>query len=499
MNQLLITSDQQHYLTLGVLNPEIKTPNLDKLAASGMLFERAYCPNPTCTPTRATIITGQYPSQHGAWTLGTKLPESALTIGDLFHKAGYATGLIGKAHFQPLYGTEEFPSLEAYPVLQDLTFWKHYKDPFYGFRHVELARNHTDESHVGQHYALWMEEKGLKNWRDHFSKPTGNVNPQYGAWTLPEEYHYNTWITERSLAFMREQKQNDKPFFLWASYFDPHPSYCVPEPWASMYDPDSLTLPAGAEKEHQNNPSHFQKTQEEKPDFSGYAEQGGNGCHGFHSHLRSEAAKRKDMALYYGMVSMLDHYIGKLLDGLADMGLVEETLVVFTTDHGHFFGQHNLVAKGAFHFEDMIRIPFIARWPGKTPAGSRCSSLISLVDLAQTFLAAAGIPAPRQMTGIDQGGVIRGEEKRARDWILVENHHQPTTLYAKTYVEDRYKITYYQNTDEGELFDLQKDPGEFNNLWSQPQAQGLKAELLLKSHQAVMSAEPMWMPRTAGA
>ena len=153
-NVLLITTDQQHWNTLGCLNPEIRTPNLDRLAAGGTLFTRAYCPNPTCTPTRASIITGKYPSQHGAWSLGTRLPESEHTVGEDLQAAGVRTALVGKAHFQPLAGNAEHPSLEAYPTLQDLAFWRRFHGPFYGFEHVELARNHTDEAHVGQHYAL---------------------------------------------------------------------------------------------------------------------------------------------------------------------------------------------------------------------------------------------------------------------------------------------------------------------------------------------------------
>ncbi|MDZ4197737.1 MAG: sulfatase-like hydrolase/transferase, partial [Kiritimatiellia bacterium] len=115
-NILLLTSDQQHWCTLGVLNPEIQTPNLDRLAASGTLFPRAYCPNPTCTPTRASIITGQYPSQHGAWSLGTQLPESAQTIGDLLSHRGYRTALVGKAHFQQLVDHPDYRSVESNPL-----------------------------------------------------------------------------------------------------------------------------------------------------------------------------------------------------------------------------------------------------------------------------------------------------------------------------------------------------------------------------------------------
>ena len=175
LNILLITSDQQHWNTLGQFNSEIQTPALDRLATQGTTFTRAYCPNPTCTPTRSSLITGKYPSQHGAYSLGTKLPESEPTVGERFQSAGYRTALVGKAHFQPLHSTEEFPSLEAYPMLQDLDFWADFEGPFYGFDHIELARNHTDEAHVGQHYALWMEEKGLSNWRDYFLQPTGKV------------------------------------------------------------------------------------------------------------------------------------------------------------------------------------------------------------------------------------------------------------------------------------------------------------------------------------
>ena len=130
LNILLITSDQQHWHTLGCQNPELDTPALDKLAAGGTRFDRAYCPNPTCTPTRGSIITGLYPSQHGAYSLGTKLPESQPTIGEHLKAAGYRSALVGKAHFQPLNGTDDYPSLEAYPLLQDLDFWRDFQWSF---------------------------------------------------------------------------------------------------------------------------------------------------------------------------------------------------------------------------------------------------------------------------------------------------------------------------------------------------------------------------------
>ena len=279
LNILLITSDQQHWHTLGQFNPEIQTPALDKLAAGGTTFTRAYCPNPTCTPTRASIITGKYPSQHGAYSLGTKLPETEPTVGDRLRAAGYRTALVGKAHFQPLHSTDEYPSLEAYPTLQDLKFWQDFDQPFYGFDHVELARNHTDEAHVGQHYALWMEEKGLSNWRDYYLQPTGNVVEQQRHWLIPERFHYNAWIAERSNALISQYRDAGESFFLWASFFDPHPKYLAPEPWDSMYDPDEISVPELTPGEHEDkgrvdtapSPPHLQLTQEPDPDLFGLA------------------------------------------------------------------------------------------------------------------------------------------------------------------------------------------------------------------------------------
>lgn len=486
-NILLITSDQQHWSTF--LNPEIQTPNLDRLAHEGTVYQRAYCPNPTCTPTRASIITGKYPSQHGAFSLGIKLPEHEPTVGDVFQRAGYRTALVGKAHFQQLWGTDEFPSLESYPLMQDLNFWREFHGPFYGFEHVELARNHADEAHVGQHYAIWMEDNGLTNWRDYFQPPTGNNPNQRHKWPIPERYHYNNWIAERTNALLDRYQQNGENFFLWASFFDPHPPYLIPEPWDTMYDPARVTVPHVTPGEHDLNPIHFQMTQQRDPDFSPWYETGGNALHGLHSHLHDRDELAKDIACYYGMISCMDKYIGVILDRLDELGLAENTLVVFTSDHGHFYGHHGLIAKGPFHYEDEIRVPFIVRWPGHVPAGQQSDALQTLVDLPPTFLSACDIDVPDEMTGVDQKAVWMGQTKVAREHVLVEHHHQPTTVHVRTYVDARYKLTLYCLRDYGELFDLKTDPGEIHNLWDDPAAADLKAELIFKLLLAEMARE----------
>lgn len=514
-NILLITSDQQHYMTLGINNPQIKTPNLDRLCKMGMTFDRAYCPNPTCTPTRASIISGTYPSQHGAWTLGTKLPENTLTIGDILQDYDYETCLIGKAHFQPLAETEQYSSLESYPIMQNLDFWKDYDLPFYGFKTFELLRNHTTEAHVGQHYAIWLEEKGFNDWRDYFLTPTGNMDDTHykrlekivnendnilgtertwGKWNIPREAHYNEWISERTNHYLEEYKKEDKPFFMWASFPDPHPEYFAPEPYASMYDPASLDLKLLAAGEHQNSTPLIQKTQELNPDYSEYRESEWD-IHGCHSHLQEEEELRKDVAVYYGMVTYMDEHIGRILDKLEELEMVEDTLVVFTTDHGHYFGQHGLIRKGPFHYEDGIKVPLIAACPGSIPTNARSNSLQSLVDLTPTFLSALGTEVPISMTGVNQWPVWNGAINNIRDWIICENRHERNNLNMRTYVDNRYKLTVYQKHKFGELYDLQIDPDELNNLWDDPNSQSLKMELYEKYIDAELEKEQVSMPR----
>ena len=221
-----------------------------------------------------------------------------------------------------------------------------------------------------------MEEKGLADWRDYFQPlpgetsahaparhPSGHYWAREGrSWALPEELHYTTWTGERSVAFIEAAAAEGQPFFLWASFHDPHPPYTVPEPWASMYDPADMEPGHLTRGEHDRNPPHFAKTQQQAPDFGDWHTP--FEAHGCSSHLYPRDDLKKDMAVYYGMMSFLDREVGRILDRLDALGLTDNTLIVFTSDHGHFLGQHGLVAKGPFHYEDMLRVPFIAAWPG---------------------------------------------------------------------------------------------------------------------------------------
>jgi arylsulfatase A-like enzyme len=222
------------------------------------------------------------------------------------------------------------------------------------------------------------------------------------------------------------------------------------------------------------------------------------GIHGFMSHLHDEEELKKNIAVYYGMISFIDAEVGRILDRLDALHLAENTLVVFTTDHGHFLGQHGLIAKGAFHYEDMIRLPFIVRWPGRVPAGGQSDAIQNLVDLPPTFLAAAGAEVPGLMTGVNQLPAWCEGEK-VRTWSITENRHTRTKVHCRTYVNQHYKITVYRSGEDGELFDLEADPGEVSNLWHDPAAGDLKARLLHEFVQATLTCEPTPMPRIAGA
>ena len=345
-----------------------------------------------------------------------------------------------------------------------------------------------------------MEENGLANWRDYFEDwpddPAKRAQIYANRrWDLPEEFHYTRWTGERTAAAI--EQSGDRPFFIWSSFHDPHPPYLVPDPWAGMYDPADMEPGRLVPGEHDRNPPHFQKTLEDDPAWWAEATQG-EPIHGSGCHLHDEAALRKNVACYYGMVSFMDREIGRVLEALDRSGKADNTIVIFTSDHGHFLGQHGLVAKAIHMYEDLLKIPFIARWPGHIPAGEIRDDLQCLVDLAPTFLAAADVPVPGAMTGSNQLANWQSGED-ARSSVVVENHHGARCFHMRSLVTDRYKITVYRDGNDGELFDLEADPDELHNLWHEPSAATLKSELFHQFLQTTLREEPMRMPRISAA
>jgi len=293
MNILLVTSDQQRWDTLGYLNPAIHTPNLDRMAAEGILFERAYTVNPVCTPSRCSMLTGQYPTRHGCFHVGTSLPEDYTpTVAKQLAEAGYFTGLLGKAHFQPCLDPN---SLESAPRIHDLDFFRRWSGPYYGFQHAKLVIGHTSESHgCGMHYGAWLEDQGVP-----LEKYFGiHKYTHFGAWSLPEEYHGSRWVADETIAAVEMAQAKSKPFFLWASFQDPHNPYITPEPWDSMYAPDDMPLPEAVTSEMDDKPPFYQSLMSGKfyGDDPDLAHKGWGDCR-IQPELTDAAVKSRDWAL----------------------------------------------------------------------------------------------------------------------------------------------------------------------------------------------------------
>lgn len=502
---LLITTDQQHWNTIHALgNDAISTPHLDRLVRDGVSFRRAYVTNPVCSPSRSSMITGEYPSRHGCWHVGVALSPDRATIGGLLSEHGYATGLFGKAHFQPC----ERDSFEAPPHIHDRDFWRGFDGPYYGFEKVSMVHGHGDSPFAhGMHYGAWLEDQGVDPLQ--YFLP-GTDNPWGEPWPLPESLHYTRWTADQTIRFMEEHSvsgSGDKPFFAWCSFQDPHDKFLCPEPWAGMYDPDRLPPFVGGGGTLADKPAVYRYLmegrigdfpREQLPPDSEPPINNQMQCLIYTNDSIGLPTARKWLAAYYGMISLVDHHVGRLLDKLEELGIADRTLVIFTSDHGEYAGNRNMWLKGPLHYDDVIKVPFLASWKGRIPAGVRTDALFSLADLAPTLLAACGLPPEPHMQGINQLPTLEQPQQASRDWCLVENRTH-TTYYVKTLVTERYKLNYYLQREEGELYDLLKDPGEERNLYDRPGYEAVKLRLLQKLIDVYGELENPYPPRTCFA
>jgi uncharacterized sulfatase len=317
-------------------------------------------------------------------------------------------------------------------------------------------------------------------------------------WPIPEKFHYDKWIAEETIKQLEAYRNNNEQFFCWASFFDPHPKYLVPENWVDMYDPEKRTLPNLVDGEMENATTLHQRTQEKNPDFSQY-QKSGWAIHGCKSQLTDEKTARKNLAIYYAMVSLMDKYIGVILDKLDALGLTENTLIIFTTDHGNFMGQHGLYAKGPAVYEDAIKIPFIASLKGTIPANTVNSAMQSLVDMPITMMDYCGLKVPYDWTGKDQREVWEGKKDKVRNHIICEHHHERNLINMRAYVDERYKLVVYYNDTHGEMYDLKEDPHELHNLWDKEAYASLQKDLMMKYVWAELEKESLYMPRIAHA
>ncbi|MBT3287264.1 MAG: sulfatase-like hydrolase/transferase [Victivallales bacterium] len=494
-NILLITSDQQRWDCMGIHNPHVRTPNLDRLAATGIAYDRAYTPNPTCTPARCSVLTGHYPSRHGCYCIGTNLPADYPTVPARLQEHGYYTALLGKAHFTSCLDPESF---ESAPHIHNEEFFRSWNGPFYGFEHAELVIGHSVEKHAcGMHYGIWLKDQGVDMDR-HF----GNWEyADYGVWDLPEEFHNSKWTADITIGAIDRAQEQDRPFLLWASFQDPHNPCFVPQPWASMYDDMELPELGYAEGEMDGKPPIYQH----KIDTNAFGGPDQFGRQNWHPTNTSQSINmtpertRELTKLYYGMVSLMDHHIGRILDALDERGLADNTIVIFTSDHGDYLGNHGLWWKGLPAYDDVLRVPMIVRHPDCETPGVRSDAMQSLVDLGTTFLSLAGLVPEALQQGVVQTPSWSRADAVCRDWALAESRPTDSDFMEKVFYSEDYKLVVYHEIEYGELYDMASDPEQRINLYDLPEHADLRTRLLRRFIAAEMEKEGVRRPRTSVA
>ena len=473
MNVVFITTDQMRADSLGCAgNPIARTPNLDRLAAEGVRAEQMYVAQPLCMPSRSTIITGTTPRTHGVWTNGVALDPDIPTFGQLLSDAGHHTALIGKAHLRP-YG---FDGGAADPMeVEREDTWEQglvpddWHGPYYGFDHVDLTLRHhyLKQGHIGRDLRERAPESiDLIDIEHALEEPTW-----VGAWknAVPLEHHPSTWITDRTVKYL--ENAGEEPFFVWASFPDPHHSFTAPKPYCDHFDLADMRIPEYTDADLDGKPPHVRDVIEGR-----VVKHEGWGAGAGDLPALTDTDWCQIHAQYYGMVELIDDSVGRILAALEEQGLAENTAVIFTSDHGELFGDHGLLYKGPFPYEGLYRLPFVARIPGVTRVGTMATGPGTLLDLAPTFSDLAGVDALPSFQGRSMLPWLGGGE--GREAVLVEfvsRYYPEMTLM--TVVTGRWKLTHYPNADRGELYDLQEDPGELVNRWGDSAAADAQREL----------------------
>ena len=407
-NILLITSDQQRGDTLGCAgHPCVRTPHLDMLAKAGILFTNAHVDCPICIPARTTLMTGIQSHRYGKPEYAQEYRierDRSQFLGSLMTAAGYQTCLVGKTHW------------------------------------------HTDPSFRGG-FETWISWKELERERARRGVASGThgiganeLSPTHSF--LPPELHSTNWAVSRSIDFL-EDREKEQPFFLWTSVIDPHPATVIHEPYYSMYDDEDIPEPCfGDWADEDSCPRYIRGIR------SGNA----------HAHLTPKAA-RKVRGVYYGQVTNIDHQLGRLLGALIRLGLWENTVVIYSSDHGEHLGDHGTYFKNTF-LEGAAHVPLVTRFPKSFGAqqGRSCEAVVEWADLLPTFCDIGGAACPDDVDGINLAPLVRGETTQARDFMHGQSGKQHMIH------DSRCKYLYFVDDGQELLFDKQNDSLDLRNL-----------------------------------
>ena len=426
-NILLLHGDQHRWDCLGCAgNPDVKTPNLDALAAQGRRYTQHYTVYPVCTPSRYSMLSGQYVHQHTAWSNHSTLPQGTATFPKLLREHGYRTAAVGKMHFSPTY-------LDV------------------GFDRMVLAEQNGDGRFEDDYHAYLMEQGltdsvDLTDQVDCFRQRASETYYQrFGAYEsdLPLEHHSTSWITRQALAEI-DSWNPDGGNLLMVGYVKPHHPFDPPVPYSTMYDPQELTLPDGWLSE------------EPEVDFQNQA--------GFFDYRTlTEESLRQVLAYYYGTITQIDDGVGEILSRLRKKGLYDDTLIIYTSDHGEYLGYHHMLLKGNFLYDPLAHIPLIIKYPGEMD-GVTDERLSENIDLCTTILAVCNVePVPAMSSGID----LRSE---GREYVFSEGQYGSDKTPCIGYMlrSAKGKLLVQGAPCNRRYFDLDSDPLEMRDRADDP-------------------------------
>jgi arylsulfatase len=469
-------------------NPVCRTPNLDRLAAGGVVFDQAYVQTPVCMASRASLFTGRYPRSLRVPSMGV-LPPTETTLAEELRRAGYVTGLFGKLHFTPMgyttrtlghdYETNDAtPFLEPAGILSAATRAAA-EDPYkrnYGFDVSQGVGDHT-----WGHYLDWLQREAPEHVPDHVAENwgLGRGGVRYGDAPpatrlfqplvtdffdshLPAEVHPSAFIVRQTLEFARANR--GRPWFAHTSFVDPHHPFNAPVPYNRLYPPAEMPVPPELDREACFPPDLpepvrrvIARRAEYGPDLWRWA-----------------------LANYYGMVSHLDWCVGQMLDGLEALGLLDETLFVFTADHGEYAGDHRLLYKGSLLFDGIIRVPLVFAWGRRLRPGRRVGAMVQQIDVYPTLMSLLGLPIHPGVQGKDLSGTLQGGPEVGYDRVTCELDLLPDVQYQPSHAirSREWKLDYFPVARTGLLFNLLDDPAETRNLFFEPSCAAVREGLL---------------------
>jgi arylsulfatase A-like enzyme len=427
-NILLVHADQHRYDCVGAAgHPLIQTPALDRLAHEGVHYTHAYTPIPVCTPARASLLTGTWPTRHGfIANADTEIhPPASLTLPTLYQslrEAGYYIAHVGKWH--------------VHRTMLPTTFG---------------ADAYVPESN----YGAWRAAQGLQ--------PKPHVNGFFGEtdpFVTPEQTAL-AWGADQTIDLLQHAATGDRPFFLRWDPSEPHLPNVVPEPYASLYPPKEIA-PWPSYPDLLENKPYIQRKQRH--------------TWGIDQWTWDDWAPI--VARYLGEITLLDHQLGRILRELDRLGLADNTLVIYTADHGDLCGGHGLIDKHFVMYEELVRVPLLVRWPHVLPANTPCNAFVSsALDVATTICAAAGVTPPMSFAG---NNLVSELAQPTRADIFSVYYGNQLGLYSQRMVRDRHWKYIWNATAEDELYNLDQDPGEIVNVAAQAEHQQELMQMKLK-------------------